>query len=68
LEPSVSGGDDFVGIGAPDEGFGLSFIVLIDEAIDGHLQIHDRVEHAVLQAPPCQLGEEPLTACPLLVL
>ncbi len=29
-----------------------------DEAVDGGLQVDDRAEHAALQAPPGELGEE----------
>ncbi len=56
-EPSVSGGDDLVRNGTPDEGLGLCFVVLGDEAVDGGLQIDDGVKHAVLQPSPGQLGE-----------
>ncbi len=34
MEPSFDGGDDFVGVGFPDEGLGI-LIVLLDEAVDG---------------------------------
>jgi hypothetical protein len=50
LEPSVSCGDDFVGIGFPDEWLGLG-IVLGDEAVDGGLQVDDGMERAMLQPP-----------------
>ena len=58
LEPSISGGDNLVGIGAPGEGFCLGFGVLPDEAVDGGLEVDDRVEDAVFQAAPGRLGKE----------
>ena len=48
----MDSGDNFVGICFPDEGAGL-LIVLLDEAIDGGLQVDDRVEDAVFQSSPC---------------
>ena len=51
--------DDFVGIGFPDEWLGLG-IVLGDEAVDGGLQVDDGMEHAMLQSPAGELGEEAL--------
>lgn len=55
--PAPDGGDDFVWIGAPDEGSGF-LIVLFNEAVDGGLEVDNRMEDAVLQAPPGQCGEE----------
>lgn len=55
----MSSCDDLVGIGAPGEGFRLGLVVLLDKAVDCGLQVDERMEHAVLQAPPGQLGEEP---------
>ena len=40
LVPSFDGGDDFVGVGRPDEGLGIA-IDLFDEAVDGGLEIDD---------------------------
>ena len=60
MEPSVSGGDNFVWVGLPDEGFRLVIIVLPDEAVDGGLQIDNGIEHAVFQSSPGQFGKEPL--------
>ena len=40
-----------VGAGLPDEGAGL-LVVLLCEAVDGILEIDNRVEEAVLQSPP----------------
>jgi len=59
LEPSGSCGDDFVGIGFPNEGLGLG-IVLGDQAVDGGLQVDDAMEHAMLQSPAGEFGEEAL--------
>ena len=54
--PAFDGGDDFVGVCGPDEGFGVS-IGFLDEAVDGHLQIDDGSEDAAFQPPVGQLGE-----------
>jgi addiction module HigA family antidote len=45
--PTIGGGDDFVWIGGPDEGFWL-LVVVGDEAIDGGLEIDDAFEDAAL--------------------
>ena len=60
MEPSVSGSNDIVGVGAPDERLGFGGVVFGDEAVDCGLQVDDRVEHAVLESAPGQLGKEPL--------
>ena len=57
--PAPDGGDNFLWIGCPDEGFGLS-IVFFQEAIDRDLEIEDRPEHAALQSPFGECCEEPL--------
>lgn len=57
--PTFDGGDDFVGVSGPGEGFGLS-IVLGEEAVDGRLQVDDRMKDASLEASLRQLGEEAL--------
>ena len=59
LVPSSDGGDDFVGIGGPDEGLGIG-VGLVEEAVDGGLEVDDRAEDAAFQAPLGQLGEEAL--------
>ena len=51
--PASGGGDDYVGIGGPFEGFGLC-IVVIEEAIDGGLKVGHRVEDAAFEP---SLGE-----------
>jgi hypothetical protein len=48
----TNSGDNFVGIGFPDEGARV-LVVLLDEAIDGGLQVNDRVEDTVFQPSPC---------------
>jgi hypothetical protein len=40
LVPAPDGGDDFVGIGCPNERLGL-LIVLIEEAVDRGLKVSD---------------------------
>jgi hypothetical protein len=55
--PAPDGGDDFVGIGDPLEGFGLS-VVAVEEAVDGGLKIDNRTEDATLQPALAQCGEE----------
>jgi len=59
LVPASDGGDDFIGIGGPNEGFWV-FIVLIKEAVDGGLKVDERVEHAAFEAAVGQPGEETL--------
>ena len=55
--PASDGGDDFVWIGGPCEGLGVC-VLLGDEAVDGGLEIDQRVECAALQAPLGEFGEE----------
>lgn len=57
--PSGDLGDDAVGVGGPDEGFGLG-VVLGEVAVDGGLEVDQGVEDATLQAPSGQGGEEGL--------
>lgn len=57
--PASDGRDDVVRIGTPDEWLRL-LIMLTDEAVDGSLKVDERMEDAVFQAPPRQLGEEAL--------
>ena len=59
MEPSVSGGNDGVGVGLPDEGPGV-MVVLFDVAVDGGLEVGDRVEHAAFQVAAGEFGEEAL--------
>ena len=59
MVPTPDGSDDLTWVSLPDEGSWI-LVVLLDEAIDGRLQIDDRMEHAVFQASPRELGEEAL--------
>jgi len=55
--PAPDCGDDFVWVGSPEERLGFA-IVLVEEAIDSGLKVCDRAEHAALQPPLGELGEE----------
>ena len=57
MEPSISSGDNFVGIGFPDERLCFSLVVLGDEPVDCRLQFIDGFEHTVFQAPAGELGK-----------
>jgi hypothetical protein len=57
LVPASDGGDDFVGIGGPDERLG-AIVGFLEEAVDGGLQIDDRLEDPALEAALGQFGEE----------
>jgi hypothetical protein len=46
--PSCDGGDDFIGVGYPSEGFGVGFVI-VEEAVDGRLKVVDRSEDAALE-------------------
>ena len=59
MVPPFDGGDDFIGIGGPDERLGLA-IVLGDVAVDGSLQVDDGMKDSALEATLRQLGEEAL--------
>jgi hypothetical protein len=60
LEPSVSGGDDIIWIGFPDEWLWVAGIVFVDEAVDGGLEVDDGMEDAVREPAPGKFGEEAL--------
>ena len=60
LEPTDSGGDDFVGDGFPEERFGVSDIVVGDEVVDGGPRVDQGTEDATFEPAPGQLGEEAL--------
>ena len=62
LEPSVSSHYDVVGIVCPDQGLGVGGVVVADEAIDGRLEIYDRMEHAVLKPALGNLAKKPSSA------
>ena len=59
MVPASDGGDDFIRIGGPDEGFG-AFVVLIQEAVDGGLKVDERMEDAAFEPAVGQPGEETL--------
>ena len=60
MKASSAAGDDGVRIGAPDKGPCPELVVLGDKTIDRGLQIDDGAEHAMLQTPACEFGEEAL--------
>ena len=57
--PAPDGGDDLVGIGDPLEGLRLG-VVIVEETIDGGLEVGDGSEGAALEAALGQGGEETL--------
>ena len=59
MVPSFHGSNDFVWICDPGKGFGV-FVGFGDEAIDGGLEIDERVEDAAFEPPSCEFGEEAL--------
>ena len=59
MVPTFDGGDDFVGIGGPHEGFGV-IVGFLQEAVDGGLEIDNRAEDAAFEAAVGQLSEEAL--------
>jgi len=58
LEPAFSGCDDAAWVGSPDEGLGLGPVVLVDEAIDGGLEVDEGMKDATFEASPGEFGEE----------
>ena len=59
MVPSLDGADDFIRVGGPDEGLGI-IVGLVDEAVDGGLEVGDGAEHATLETAPGKLGEKTL--------
>ena len=59
MVPPLYGADDFIRVGGPDEGFGI-IVGLVDEAVDGGLEVGDGAEHATLETAPGKLGEKAL--------
>jgi hypothetical protein len=57
LFPAADFFDDGIGVGGPDEGFGIG-IGFLQEAVDGGLEIDDAFEDAAFEPPSRQLGEE----------
>lgn len=54
----LDSGEDSAGIGFPDEWLRV-FVVVVEEPIDGGLQVGDRVENAALQPTLGERGKEP---------
>ena len=59
--PTPDSGDDFVGIGDPLEGLRMR-VVVVEEAVDGGLEVGDGSKHAAFEAALGQDGEKPSTA------
>ena len=57
--PSFDGGDDFVWIGGPGEGLWV-VVGLVEEAVDGDLEVDNGAEDAAFQAPLRELRKEAL--------
>lgn len=57
--PTPYGSDDLVWVGIPDKRPRV-LIMLLYEAIDGGLEVDDRVDNVVFQASPSELCEEAL--------
>ena len=57
--PAFDGGDDFVGIGGPDERLWVGILV-DEEAVDSGLEVDQRMEHAAFQATSGEFGKETL--------
>ena len=57
--PAADFFDDGIGVGGPEEGFGIG-IGFLQEAVDGGLEIDDAFEDAAFEPPSCQLGKEAL--------
>ena len=51
--------DDGIGVGGPDEGFGV-IVGFLQEAVDGGLEIDNRAEGTAFEAAFGQFGEEAL--------
>jgi hypothetical protein len=64
LAPAVDGGDDFVGIGSPDEWLGI-MIGLGNEPVDGGLEIDGRSEDSALEVAPGEFAKNPSTSRPV---
>ena len=57
--PAFDGSDDFAWVGGPGEWLGVS-VRLVEESVDGGLEIDDRPEDAALEASFGEFGEEAL--------
>ena len=59
LVPASDGSDDFVGIGGPGERL-WHLVCLVEEGVDGDLQLVDGAEHTAFQSSSGELGEKAL--------
>ena len=59
--PSFDGGDNFVWIGDPSEGFGMG-VVIVEEAIDRGLEVGDGSEDSRLRRRLARVAKKPSTA------
>ncbi len=59
MVPALDGGDDFVWVGGPGEGFWV-IVGLVEEAVDGGLEVDDGAEDAAFEAYAGERGEEAL--------
>ena len=57
--PSFDGDDDFLWIGGPGEGLWV-VVGLVEEAVDGDLEVDNGAEDAAFQAPLRELREKAL--------
>ena len=57
MVPAADSGEDAIWVGGPGEGSRF-VVVLVDVSVDGRLQVDDRSEHATLEPPSGQGGEE----------
>ena len=55
--PAFDGGDDFVRVGGPSEGLGMG-VVIVEETIDGFLEIGHRAKDAAFESAFGEDGEE----------
>jgi hypothetical protein len=55
--PTPDLGQDWLGLGGPDERLG-PLVVLGEVAVDRGLQVDQRMEHAALQAAPGEFGKK----------
>ena len=60
--PSVSCGDDLIGVVFPDEEFWVCVIVFVDKAVDGGLKVDEGLEEPYLGLRRVSLAKKPSTA------
>ena len=59
--PTSDGGDDFVGVGDPLERLRVG-VVIVEEAVDGGVEVCDGSEHAALELRLVRMAKKPSTA------